>query len=265
MSSNPFFSIITATHNRPDLLNKTLESVYKQEYSNWELIVIDDSTNDDTFLQFPTDKTPENVHYFKNPKNEGLAESRNRGLNHATGEWCFFLDDDDVLDSSQVLGFAHDYIKRVSTPWIAFPTTSKKGSLNTHKLDQVEYNWIHDFLYGKNIRGDLTHVMKRSFLADIRYHGAHRSEWQFWYSLALKSDFHLASDPLVRVEYLPDGMSNLGYAKKERTYNAQQFIFHLKKISTWKYLPRITVRYIASIAIFQKLLFRLKKKSFHHT
>jgi len=87
-----FVSIIIPTFNRSDLLKRALESVSKQIFLDYEVIVIDDGSTDDTAkmlqAEFPL------VRYVYQ-ENEGVSSARNKGLNIANGEWLAFLDSDD--------------------------------------------------------------------------------------------------------------------------------------------------------------------------
>ena len=73
-------------------LKRAIESVYTQTYHDFEIIVIDDGSTDET-SKMMTDLFP-NVRYFYQP-NSGVSSARNTGLSHAKGEWIAFLDSDD--------------------------------------------------------------------------------------------------------------------------------------------------------------------------
>jgi glycosyltransferase involved in cell wall biosynthesis len=88
-------SIILCTYNRAHLLNRAIASVLTQSYRNWELIVIDDGSADDTWQAvMPVMKSDPRIMYFYHA-NTGLARSRNIGIALASGEYSTFLDSDD--------------------------------------------------------------------------------------------------------------------------------------------------------------------------
>jgi len=99
---NSKISVIIPTYNRPELLQRTLNSVFDQSYRNInfpiEIIVINDGGQDvsDIIEKFPKTLTRE-IKYFQNEKNKGLAGTRNIGMELATGKYFVFLDDDDIL------------------------------------------------------------------------------------------------------------------------------------------------------------------------
>ena len=87
-----FLTIIIPTFNRCLLLNRALESVYKQSYSNYEIIVVDDGSTDGT-AKMVQQNYPKVKYCFQ--ENNGVSSSRNKGLSLATGKWIAFLDSDD--------------------------------------------------------------------------------------------------------------------------------------------------------------------------
>ncbi len=100
-SSNPLISIITPVFNVEPYLAETIESVIQQTYSNWELILVDDGSIDNSPAIAKTfaSKFPGKIFYFEHPKhtNRGASASRNLGLAKARGALLSFLDSDDYL------------------------------------------------------------------------------------------------------------------------------------------------------------------------
>lgn len=87
-------SIITPTFNRAELIGKMIDSVINQTYSDWELIIVDDGSKDNTeeaIQQYLQDKR---IRYIKK-ENSGATHSRNVGASHANGAFITFLDSDD--------------------------------------------------------------------------------------------------------------------------------------------------------------------------
>ena len=92
----PRFSIVIPSYNRGYILWKAIQSVQDQSFEDWELIVVDDGSTDDTAkvgAQFQDDPR---IKYVQQ-SNAGAAAARNRGMAEATGEIIGYLDSDDVL------------------------------------------------------------------------------------------------------------------------------------------------------------------------
>ena len=93
----PLVSIITPLYNSEAFVEDTLNSVINQTYSNWELLLIDDGSQDKTIkiVEGYIKKYP-NINLIKNETNLGAAISRNKGIEAAKGDYIAFLDADDL-------------------------------------------------------------------------------------------------------------------------------------------------------------------------
>src|SRR5574344_1834201 len=88
-------SVIMPSYNTAQYIAESINSVINQTYQEWELIIVDDCSTDDTdeVVKSFHDKR---IRYLKNDKNSGAAVSRNRALREAKGRWIAFLDSDDL-------------------------------------------------------------------------------------------------------------------------------------------------------------------------
>lgn len=94
---SPVFSIITPIYNSAVYLHRCIDSVCRQSFINWELILIDDGSTDescDICINYAK-KDPRIVYYRQD--NRGVSSARNSGISRSTGEWILFLDSDDEL------------------------------------------------------------------------------------------------------------------------------------------------------------------------
>lgn len=88
-------SIIMPSYNTAPYIEETIQTVLNQTYTNWEMIIVDDCSTDNTdeVLSRISDSR---IRIFKNDRNSGAAVSRNRALREAKGQWIAFLDSDDL-------------------------------------------------------------------------------------------------------------------------------------------------------------------------
>lgn len=99
---NELVSIIMPSYNTAAYIKETINSVISQTYQQWELIIVDDCSTDntdeivDSFLKDPR------IRYMKNERNSGAAVSRNRAIREARGKWIAFLDSDDLWMSEKL-------------------------------------------------------------------------------------------------------------------------------------------------------------------
>lgn len=96
VKENDLVSIIMPSYNTGKYIEKTIDSVLEQTYRNWELLIIDDSSNDNTDEVINPYLSDKRIQYIKNTKNSGAAFSRNYALRKARGRWIAFLDSDDL-------------------------------------------------------------------------------------------------------------------------------------------------------------------------
>lgn len=92
---NELVSIIMPSYNTADFIGMTIESVLNQTYENWELLIVDDCSKDNTDAVVKK-YDDERIIYLKNKMNSGAAVSRNKALKSANGKWIAFLDSDDL-------------------------------------------------------------------------------------------------------------------------------------------------------------------------
>lgn len=96
MLESSVVSIIIPTHNRKGYLEEAIQSVFSQTYKHWEIIVVDDASDDGTW-EWLEKQTNERFRCLRLKGNSGSTITRNAGLRVARGEYILFLDDDDLL------------------------------------------------------------------------------------------------------------------------------------------------------------------------
>lgn len=89
-------SIIVPLYNKANSIAQCIESILTQTYKEWECIIIDDGSTDDSFLIISKYLPHPQIYYYKK-KNGGVSSARNTGISYAKGEWICFLDADDYL------------------------------------------------------------------------------------------------------------------------------------------------------------------------
>ena len=119
----PRVSVIIPTYNRSDLLKDAIASVLSQNYSDYEIIIVDDGSTDDTQAVVSSYKSPKIIYFFQN--NCGRSAARNSGISLARGEYIAFLDSDDIfmpnklelqtsfLDAHTSYGMVYSYANNV--------------------------------------------------------------------------------------------------------------------------------------------------------
>ncbi len=93
--SKPFFSVVIPTYNRFELLKRSIDSVVNQSFKDFELIIIDDGSSDET-LKYLESQGLNFLTVSEKNKPEGVSRARNIGVDKTKADWICFLDSDDV-------------------------------------------------------------------------------------------------------------------------------------------------------------------------
>lgn len=101
-SSCDLVSIIMPSYNTGKYIAQSIQSVQRQTYKNWELIIVDDCSSDDTDEQIKPFLQDKRIRYYKNEANSGAAVSRNKAIREAKGRWIAFLDSDDLWKTNKI-------------------------------------------------------------------------------------------------------------------------------------------------------------------
>ncbi len=140
---NPLVSIIVPTYNRADLIIETLQSVKTQTYNNWECIIIDDGSSDNTeLIVIDIIKSENRISYFKREREpKGAPTCRNIGLAYSRGEYIIFLDSDDLLSETCLQKRIEFVNKNPGYFFYCFPT----GVFNNLPYDtNVVWNYLNE-------------------------------------------------------------------------------------------------------------------------
>ncbi|MDU9051873.1 MAG: glycosyltransferase family A protein, partial [Clostridioides difficile] len=101
--NEPLVSIITPVYNSEEFLSETIKSIQNQTYKNWQLLLVDDCSKDNSSEIIKSfRKEDARIKYIKLEKNSGAAVSRNVGIKNAEGRFIAFVDSDDLWDSRKL-------------------------------------------------------------------------------------------------------------------------------------------------------------------
>ncbi len=97
----PLITVVIPTYNRAKLIKTPVKSVLNQTYANWELIIVDDGSTDDTEEVLKELLKDERINYYYK-KNGGVSSARNLGIKKAKGKYIAFLDSDDEFEKEKL-------------------------------------------------------------------------------------------------------------------------------------------------------------------
>ena len=165
----PLVSIVIPTYNRANYLSKALQSVLYQTYKNWEVLVIDNYSTDDT-EKVINRYNDSRIKYLKNQNYGVIAKARNAGILAAKGDWVAFLDSDDWWTDDK-LKTCMDYINNhVDLIYHDLEITSSKRQLFRRKIiktRQLKKPVLIDLLVNGNAISNSSVVVRKEMLKKI--------------------------------------------------------------------------------------------------
>ena len=174
-SSIPVISIVIPTYNHAKFISKALESVIDQTYKNWEAIIIDNNSTDDTDKVINQYDDPR-IKYLKINNNGVIAKSRNLGIKEAKGEWIAFLDSDDWWTKDKLEVCFSKIGKNVDFIHHAFEYVFKSKSFFRKKIikgREFKKPILNDLLIGSITKGsqisNSSVIVRKNILLKIGY------------------------------------------------------------------------------------------------
>ena len=164
---HPFFSVVIPTYNRKSFLKKSIESVLSQNFKDYELIVVDDGSNDSSIL-LVADYLGVGLSYIRTG-HHGVSHARNTGILNSKGSYIAFLDSDDRWENNKL----EDSFKYISNhPGISIFHTEEIWLREGQVLKQKEkYKRFSGYIYEHCLPlcciGMSTLVVKKSLFNDV--------------------------------------------------------------------------------------------------
>ena len=201
-------SILMPCYNSHAFLEKSISSVIRQDYKDWELICVDDYSSDDTFeLLQEYAKQDKRIKIFKSEKNGGCASpALNLALKHSEGDFIFLLGHDDEISTDCLKGLVEAYYERGGGIDVIIPDT-------IFIRDGIKIGSICGIKYDKNSKDKIL-TAQEAFELSL-----------FWDI----SGFALfKADIVKKYGFLVDGMNGDEYSAREFFLNANKIAFSKK-------------------------------------
>jgi glycosyltransferase involved in cell wall biosynthesis len=268
-------SVIIPCFNQGNYLNDCLYSIYNQTYRNWQCIIVNDGSTDNTEKVANVWCNKDSRFVLVNKENGGLSSARNEGIKLAEGDYIQFLDSDDVISelkferSLDLVGI-DDYI--VVSNFSLFEDKNKNNFLPPYchltqdKLcfDEILNNWdilftipIHCGLFPKRIFKDI------KFNENLRA----KEDWLFWIQISrLGIPFKFLD---LNFAFYRQHSANMTADKQIMEYNLKIFFSILKNyISDYEYIKfleiRISYLYQNNYKLYSKLNYLKNKRIFKY-
>jgi glycosyltransferase involved in cell wall biosynthesis len=220
---NSFLTVITPTYNRADLLTRCYESLVRQKNKNFEWLIVDDGSTDNTrtmVVNFKKEKKIPIRYIYK--ENGGKHTALNRGVKEIQSELTLILDSDDYLMDDAVETIANYYSKYKNQNNICAFTFLKihpNGKSLSKKLPQDEF--VEGYIecrINRHIGGDMAEVFYTHCLREFPFpefkNEKFISEDVVWIKMSLKYKMVFISKPIYYADYLEGGLTFSGRPMK---------------------------------------------------
>jgi len=246
----PLVSIIIPCFNQENFLSETLNSVKNQIYQNWECIIVDDGSTDNSKVIAQKYTSEDNRFSYSYKLNEGVSVARNFGIAHSQGAFILPLDADDKISTSymvEAINTFNEYpkIKLVSSKAYFFGNRSGAWELK-------EYNF-RDLLFGNMLH--CSGIFKRE---DYNHTSGYRTnmkygleDWDFWLSLLNPND-KIIILPKFHLYYRINTVSRTSSLLEDRR--------RYKKMKRQVFANNISKYYISSTMLPNSLVYFLNKQ-----
>ncbi|MCB6568171.1 glycosyltransferase family 2 protein [Eubacterium limosum] len=174
MNNIPFFSIVLPVFNSEKSIKRAIESVLKQKYKNYELLIINDGSTDNSEFIIKNYEVIDKRVKMISIKNSGVSKARNIGLKSAKGCFILFLDSDDFYDENLLQILIELYNQKINLSGLMFlyriNNQKKKVYRSNRKLIEVQINDDHNFIFkiikNESINYCWNKVFKRSIIEE---------------------------------------------------------------------------------------------------
>lgn len=178
-------SVIIPTFNSEKFIADAIESVQKQTYKNWEIIIVDDASTDETVaLINQITLSNSNITLYQLKKNSGTGVARNNALKYAKGRYIAFLDADDLWKPEK-LQKQLDFLQKQNIPFTfsAYDCIDEAGKAINKRVIPPQ-NLSYRQLFFCNFVGNLTGIYDTHFFGKIPiYPLRKRQDWMHWLTI----------------------------------------------------------------------------------
>ena len=223
--TNPLISIIMNCHNGEKYLKKSLKSIFRQKYKNWELIFWDNCSTDNSKKIIKSYQLKDKrIKYFKHYSFTKLYQARNLALKKTNGDYVSFLDTDDWWHNERLMKQVevlrkNNEIKFIYSKYLTYNQTKKK--LFNNFKSRLESGFVTKKLLKKYLVGIVTVLIKKDLLEKNQFNEEYNiiGDFDLFMNLSLKIKFYAIQQPLAYYRLHSENYSNL---------NLKEYISELK-------------------------------------
>lgn len=205
-------SIIMPSYNTGDFIAEAIQSVINQTYHNWELIIVDDCSDDDT-IDVIQGFMDERIRLYRARENCGAAVCRNKALRESNGRWIAFLDSDDLWHpeklSKQIAFMKNGNIHFSYTKYKKIDENSMEIGVCISGPGKIKRGRMYDYCWPGclTVMYDADILPEKLQISNIRKN----NDYAMWLILTEYADCYLVDDVLAKYRLRDGSISNEKY------------------------------------------------------
>ncbi len=226
-TASPLVSIICPVYNAEAYLGFTIESVLKQTYAHWELLLVIDAKGNQQSLFIAQDYANRDarIKLLQSPQNLGVASNRNAGIQQAQGDYLAFLDSDDLW-LPQKLQKQIDFMvsQKVEFTFHSYQQMDTQGKL-LPVIRKAPSSISYSQLLKSNVIGCLTVMLKTNVAKQFKFNtNIPHEDFIFWLQIlnSHSTSIEVPSPPLKLAYGLPDVLAHYRVLPNSRSGNKKQ-------------------------------------------
>ncbi|TSC79475.1 MAG: glycosyltransferase [Parcubacteria group bacterium Gr01-1014_29] len=248
LNTKPTISIVLPTYNRAYIMGRAIESVRTQTHSDWELIVVDDGSTDNTREVVASFQDPR-IQYIKHKTNQGLAASRNSGIRASCGAYIANLDSDDVWLPHMLEHTLAAFQNAPTNVLVVYSMCERKLADGRVALlpevDGPRNGDLHNLFLTVNVIGMPFALVKKELFEKAGWFDESipaLQDWEFWIRASQHTHFKFIPEILMKSYVLEDSIAN----NKSKRLRGRELIFQ-KHEHLFQTLPDVYARHAFTI------------------
>ncbi|MDB2389753.1 glycosyltransferase [Alphaproteobacteria bacterium] len=268
IETSPLISVVIPTYNHADFLKVAISSVIEQTYQNFEIVIVDNNSNDHT-NEVVNSFNDDRIQLHKIDNKGVIAASRNLGVDHAKGDWIAYLDSDDNWYPSRLrclVDAMHgdskcDVIS--NDEYRINNLTGKKTKLIYGPVEGETYRSL--LLFGNRLSTSAT-LVRRGFLLknEVRFNESSKfvtvEDFDYWLQLALL-DARFKFVHSFEGEYLVHGANSSGYLERHKKNEFNLLRYHVFEVQGFQRDKGKLWRSVQAAFLFREAYQKLKSGS----
>lgn len=221
-------SIIVPVYNAEHFLNKTIDSIINQSFKDFEVLLIDDCSSDKSLeILYQYADKDKRVKIIRNTKNLGVAKTRNKGVEIASGEWIAFLDSDDYWEKDK-LQIQLDALKQDTNAVISYTATAfcnESGNLYEYIMHAKNRFTYHELLRSNPISCSSVMVKRDVMLRHKMISDKTHEDYVAWAEILKENGYAQGVDvPLLVYRFVNNSKSSNRFKSAKMMINSYRAI-----------------------------------------